>query len=540
MRVRIVGDSLHAASTAPGAAGVAPKAAVNAAANSLTGGVDAASVDKENASEETLRLALVSKSSQDSAQALAARIAAENSRAEERLAALRSRFEDESNAILMSVQSEKARSAATVEKQLRARKEEKLKKLAREHAAASARFEGELALTTSVAAAQAVDGMVMSTSAVTAALKEAEKTIASEDARVSAETAQKMKDLEKKSEQEHLALMAKQKEEREKAEAEAAADAAKEVARMASEAEARKRAQLEAKQRELEAKINAAQSHSEQDAERVRKEFDSEMRAYEAQLDSEKLRQTDKVKAQLEARRARKERELARKQEAERSAEASRVLAEAAEAEAKAAAAREAAALASAAALAAAEADTATGSGVVSQAIDEVLQVRHARETSELLSRQYGERSRELRVALERVTDKKRDEIADLSERLKDASASAGGTSTEIAERFDASFAAELVLLNARFEKEKADVQAACIEEIELRHAREQLNLRQRQLGEISDTYAKLAPEAVLQRHEAEEARKEANELAAFQENLQKQREMRLNDIKKHKAEAEE
>jgi hypothetical protein len=528
MRVRIVGDSLHAASTAPGAAGVAPKAAVNAAANSLTGGVDAASVDKENASEETLRLALVANSSQDSAQALAARIAAENSRAEERLAALRSRFEDESNAILMSVQSEKARSAATVEKQLRARKEEKLKKLAREHAAASARFEGELALTTSVAAAQAVDGMVMSTSAVTAALKEAEKTIASEDARVSAETAQKMKDLEKKSEQEHLALMAKQKEEREKAEAEAAADAAKEVARMASEAEARKRAQLEAKQRELEAKINAAQSHSEQDAERVRKEFDSEMRAYEAQLDSEKLRQTDKVKAQLEARRARKERELARKQEAERSAEIAREAEKRAEVEAAAARAKEEALLSK---ILSQTNDLATSSSTSSafsadEAIEAVVRKRHSKETTDMLARQYAERAAVVKSCVESVCESQREDKMRLVSVMSDSP--------------KADLDAALAKLEDGFGEARNVALKAALEEVELRHAREQLNLRQRQLGEVADTYAKLAPEAVLQRHEAEEAKRAAEELAAFQTKLQQQRDERVAAIRKQRAELEE
>jgi hypothetical protein len=469
--------------------------------------------------------------------------AASQKAADAAISKLRGDYEAEAEQHQRALQGEEARQKASLEARLRARRAEKLRKVAADQAEELFSMGAGLAAGDAVSSSSQDKNKELSSSSTEAAQKITESVLKQLDSivpTVSAADKAAIAKAEAEAKQRAEFLEKKQKEEREKAEAEAAADAAKEVARMASEAEARKRAQLEAKQRELEAKINAAQSHSEQDAERVRKEFDSEMRAYEAQLDSEKLRQTDKVKAQLEARRARKERELARKQEAERSAEASRVLAEAAEAEAKAAAAREAAALASAAALAAAEADTATGSGVVSQAIDEVLQVRHARETSELLSRQYGERSRELRVALERVTDKKRDEIADLSERLKDASASAVGTSTEIAERFDASFAAELVLLNARFEKEKADVQAACIEEIELRHAREQLNLRQRQLGEVADTYAKLAPEAVLQRHEAEEARKEANELAAFQENLQKQREMRLNDIKKHKAEAEE
>ena len=107
-----------------------------------------------------------------------------------------SRFKDESNAILLYVQSEKVKWAATVVKQLRARKEEKLRKLVKEHAAAASKLKSELDITTSVVAAQAVDWMVILSSAVTASLIEAEKSIESDNAPVAAEASKKMKELE--------------------------------------------------------------------------------------------------------------------------------------------------------------------------------------------------------------------------------------------------------------------------------------------------------------------------------------------------------
>ena len=52
---------------------------------------------------------------------------------------------------------------------------------------------------------------------------------------------------------------------------------------------------------------------------------------------------------------------------------------------------------------------------------------------------------------------------------------------------------------------------------LEVQHAREQLALRQRQLFELSSTMEALAPGDVLRKAQAEEALREAQELAKFQ-----------------------
>jgi len=64
--------------------------------------------------------------------------------------------------------------------------------------------------------------------------------------------------------------------------------------------------------------------------------------------------------------------------------------------------------------------------------------------------------------------------------------------------------------------------------------------LRQRQLNELANAFATLAPDAVLLRKEAEEAKAAADELASFQTRLEHARAERVANLKAQRAEVEE
>jgi hypothetical protein len=153
---------------------------------------------------------------------------------------------------------------------------------------------------------------------------------------------------------------------------------------------------------------------------------------------------------------------------------------------------------------------------------------RHARETADLVARQYGERASTLRRALEGVFDAKRDEKV----RVVDGLAAAGASQGEVD--------AALAVLDLRYEEAAAAAQKAALEELDVRHAGEQVGLRQRQLAEISDAYRELAPQEVLLRAEADAAAAQAAELASFQADMEKQRAARVAAIAAQKAAVEE
>ena len=77
--------------------------------------------------------------------------------------------------------------------------------------------------------------------------------------------------------------------------------------------------------------------------------------------------------------------------------------------------------------------------------------------------------------------------------------------------------AAAVQALDARFVQLQADTERDLLGPLEVRHARELLDLRQRQLFELSSTMEALAPEDVLRKAQAAEAMHEAQELAQFQ-----------------------
>jgi len=478
--------------------------------------------------------------------------------AEEKAAKIRATFEEESATQAAVLAGEKRRQQANLEAKLRERKAAKLRKLA---AAQS------VDLVTS--AVNAVDSVLASIptgdtasatntiNTVANQLQEAALTFISSTSSDNNSKSNVVSVDEKESQARLAAIQAeeertkrelqqRQAEEKRKLEQQAAEEATKEAALRFAEQEAQRKAAIEAKKKEMEARLSVMASSNAEEAARLRAEFDKEMEEYTTTLDAEKARQAARLNAQLEARKARKARELARKQETERAEEEAKLAAARTEAEAAAAALRERSAIQAVlssnvisntsdkSSSTSGETNGVVPVAAISDAIEGVLQQRHTKETADLLARQYSDRARELRTALETLFDKKREEVADTLEKLRETVPAGSEPSQTIID-------AAVTEINNRYEKARADTETSVREELDVRFAREQLALRQRQLNEIAAAMAHLAPNDILRKHEAEEAAKEAAALEAFQSKLVKDREERIEKLRleKERAEAE-
>lgn len=316
----------------------------------------------------------------------------------------------------------------------------------------------------------------------------------------------RLEELERKQEQERLEALQKEQEEQRMA-----------SERQIREAEEARRAAIEAKRKEAELRIQQASENSADEAARVRAEYEKEIAALESSLESEKARQTARLQAQLEARKQRKARELARKQQFEKEAEMAKIAAEKAEAEAAEAVRKELEVLQQV--MTEKKGNSQPSNANTTEAIEMVLSTRHTRETSDLLARQYAERSRALRLALEAILDRQNEEKEQLLSEIPE------GTSSEEVD-------VRLHLLKKKYDAERTKAEKEALETLEVTHAAQQLALRQRQLTEISNAYSQLAPEEVLLRAEAKAAADEAEQLAAFQKKLAQDREDRIAKIK--------
>ncbi|CAE7220741.1 unnamed protein product, partial [Symbiodinium sp. KB8] len=318
--------------------------------------------------------------------------------------------------------------------------------------------------------------------------------------------------LEAENEAERLRLAAEQAAERQRLEDEAEAAAAT-ARQAAAEAAAAEQARLlDAKRAEQAAALARARGSAEE-LERIKAAQESEMAEYSAAMSANKADQLARTNAKLEARRARKRRALERKQEEERRA------AEAAHGRAVAGVEAQAAAAREKEALAAVLADGSIGPDRKADAIEAVLGERHTRETAELLAAQYAER--------QTLYEEKRGDIAEAVSDLR-----AQGASDEDIH------AAEAAISDA-FTQKIAAAEAELDAELSGKHSGEKIELRQRQLAEVSDAFSSLAPEDILRRHEMQAEAEEAEELASFQREMEAQKEARLAELKAEQ-EAEE
>jgi len=309
--------------------------------------------------------------------------------------------------------------------------------------------------------------------------------------------------------------------------------AAEEAGKRAAEEDRGRKEQMAAKRRELEARIAGANESNEGEAERLRARFDEELGAFESSLDEEKQRQQAKLDKQLAARKERQARMLARKQAKEQEEAASRADERRREAEAKEAKERERLALTEV--LGTAE-DGAGGSGAAaaggagglgdhrSEAIEVVMQDRHAKETSEMIARHYSERTKAVRTVMEQLFEERRAQEAEAR-----AEAEASGEDPEAA----------AAAVHESFASRMEEAKEEALEEVESRHGQEALRQRKRQLAEVAEMFHELAPDDVLRRHEAEEAAKEAEETQRVQGQMEQERRERMAAIRKEREEFE-
>jgi hypothetical protein len=484
--------------------------------------------ERDDAEREALAARL-----RDEAEAAAAEKRRLAASMEEEVAKLRSSFDSELEASATAQLGEKRRQRAAMEARLRQRRERRERELRRrqqeEAAADDARIDRELG---GSAVAEAMDravreamgevdnsGTKSSRDAWEQEVLRAIATATSAASDVATEEAKKRLEADARREREELAQ--RQEAERKAAEAAAREEEAREAAERALKQEEERKAKLEARRKEMETAIaNASAKNDSEEAARLREEFEHEMSQYESSLSEERRRQDDKLKQRLAARRERQARALLKKQEQEMEEAARRAEEKRREMEAEEAKQREKEAL-----RAVLEGqDEGKNKG---DAVELVMQERHARETSELLTKQYNEREKLLRDALEGLFEAKNQARGDAVTALEERHAK------------QAEIDAELSSIDATFAARQAEVEAEMRERLETRHANEQLELRMRQLAELRDAIVELAPEDVLRRREAEEAAREAKELQRFQESLEKEREDRLQRAKAEKEEFE-
>lgn len=298
------------------------------------------------------------------------------------------------------------------------------------------------------------------------------------------------------------------------------------------QAEEKRRADIERRRKEAEVEVHAAETRDADEAARARARFEQEMHELEEKNGEEQRKHQERLDKQLAARRERRRKQLQAKQQKEREDAEERAKEAEEAAKAEAAHKREMRALQKAQAARAAAAQSALASDTKAaelsgETVEAVMQQRHGRETSTLLAKQYADRTRKLRRLLESHEEELQlrldDELSGLEEE--------GATPEEIEARKAA--------ITEEHHSQRLEAEAQLREQLEAKHARQQLSLRQRQLAEIAGALQKLTPHETLRRREAEEAAKEADELRRFEEEMEQEKTSRLENIRKEKEELE-
>jgi hypothetical protein len=164
----------------------------------------------------------------------------------------------------------------------------------------------------------------------------------------------------------------------------------------------------------------------------------------------------------------------------------------------------------------------------IDEAIEIVMHDRHAKETSHLISQQYDERTSVLTEAMEDLFQRKARERTAMLGKMK-------------ADNVDEAHVVKAIeQLEAKYEVLQSDVQIEATSALDKRHAEEQLDLRQRQLAEITHAFEQLAPEDVLKQKQAEQAQRQANELQEFKEAMDREQNDQIERIKAEKKKFED
>merc|ERR1711871_230781 len=160
-------------------------------------------------------------------------------------------------------------------------------------------------------------------------------------------------------------------------------------------------------------------------------------------------------------------------------------------------------------------------------AIEIVMHDRHAKETSNLISRQFSERTEVLKEAMQDLFKRKGNERLEIVSKLKSENAT------------DDHIEKALLQLEEKYELLQNNVQMDAISSLDKRHAEEQLALRQRQLEEITHAFEELAPEDILKKKQAERAQRQEEELEEFKDAMKREEEEHIMRIKEEKARIE-
>merc|ERR1711871_1114469 len=165
----------------------------------------------------------------------------------------------------------------------------------------------------------------------------------------------------------------------------------------------------------------------------------------------------------------------------------------------------------------------------IGSAIEIVMRDRHTQEQSELVARQFSERSDMMRSQLEDLFESKRGAKARRLVQLKEENPSILQEEIESA----------LKNIDNIYDQKRKQIESEACSEIDQRHAKEQLDLRAKQLEEVLAMFRELAPEEVIAEYERKTAERQAEELKRFQEHMNKDKNDRINKIRKQKAELE-
>lgn len=317
-------------------------------------------------------------------------------------------------------------------------------------------------------------------------------------------------------------MLARQTEQLRKLEEEAEKEERETLAAREKQMEERKQKALEQKKREMEARLAAAQSsaNTAEEIEAMKKAHEEELILYAESIDVERERQNEKLKKKLEAKRAKKRREAQKKNQEDLEKELEEQKREAEELKKDREKEEEKNLLMSALQVVPEE--------EIEEAIELVLEQRHSKETTDMLRRHYVERSQILRDALESLFQEK---IMQRNKLQKEMNAEG---------RLPEEINAAIKELELQYEAKQNEVEHKVRSEVEARHAEELLELRQRQLNEISDAFKQLAPEDVLKRKQMEDASREAEEIEAFRRQMEKDREERIRRIQEEKNKMED
>ncbi len=164
----------------------------------------------------------------------------------------------------------------------------------------------------------------------------------------------------------------------------------------------------------------------------------------------------------------------------------------------------------------------------VDEAIEMIMHDRHAKETADLITRQYEERTRVIRQAMEDLLARKRAEIEEVITKLKDE----GASETKITETVEE--------VGKKYAMLQAEAQRSAADDLETKHSQAQLDLRQQQLQEIANALSHLAPQDILVKKQAEQKQRQVEELAEFRRTMEDEASERIARIKREKAEFED